>query len=264
MTDKAGKQSDQIRDNLISELEHLYGDAFEEIMENVDLESMILDDEDASSAKRYNYAKKHGLSDATKTIAVYLVATNKRATDRINTEMKRVYKVNYTYKANIIKKATGVSIGTGKWSGVGAYTKRAYKELTGMQYVSNDVIKTLKEGIRKGEGFHKLERRVRKVTGYNKRRSQTITRTETTRMKNKSRYDAVLKSIDKGFEYEKVWRHSPRVKHPRDWHQDMDGESVPFEQPFSNGMMYPGEAGAPAEEVCNCHCYIEDKLISWR
>lgn len=37
-------------------------------------------------------------------------------------------------------------------------------------------------------------------------------------------------------------------------HLVLDGEEVPIDMPFSNGLMYPGEIGAPAAEVINCRC----------
>jgi HK97 family phage portal protein len=39
-------------------------------------------------------------------------------------------------------------------------------------------------------------------------------------------------------------------------HISMDGEEVPIDMPFSNGLMYPGENGAAAAEVINCRCVI--------
>lgn len=39
-------------------------------------------------------------------------------------------------------------------------------------------------------------------------------------------------------------------------HIETDGEEVPIDMPFSNGLMYPGENGAPAAEVINCRCVI--------
>jgi hypothetical protein len=36
----------------------------------------------------------------------------------------------------------------------------------------------------------------------------------------------------------------------------MDGETVAFEQPFSNGLMYPGDEGADADETAGCTCVM--------
>lgn len=39
-------------------------------------------------------------------------------------------------------------------------------------------------------------------------------------------------------------------------HVSIDGEERPLNMPFSNGLMYPGQKGAPAAEVVNCRCSI--------
>lgn len=54
---------------------------------------------------------------------------------------------------------------------------------------------------------------------------------------------------------QKVWRVG--TLHPRPTHAKMNGKRVAFESPFPNGMMYPGDHTARAEETCNCHCTME-------
>ena len=45
---------------------------------------------------------------------------------------------------------------------------------------------------------------------------------------------------------------------PRATHAQMNGERVPYDQPFSNGAMWPGDVEAlSAEEVANCECTVE-------
>lgn len=48
---------------------------------------------------------------------------------------------------------------------------------------------------------------------------------------------------------------------PRPSHAIMDGETVPFDDEFSNGARYPGEQNLDPEESCNCQCQM-DILIS--
>lgn len=45
-------------------------------------------------------------------------------------------------------------------------------------------------------------------------------------------------------------------KKPRSSHSGMSGQTVPIDQPFSNGMQYPGDYG-DADEVAGCQCSIE-------
>lgn len=40
-------------------------------------------------------------------------------------------------------------------------------------------------------------------------------------------------------------------------HASINGEVVPVDQPFSNGLMYPGDPSGPPEEVYNCRCTME-------
>lgn len=42
----------------------------------------------------------------------------------------------------------------------------------------------------------------------------------------------------------------------RDSHAMVDGEEVPIERNFSNGLSYPSDPSAPAEETINCRCVI--------
>lgn len=51
----------------------------------------------------------------------------------------------------------------------------------------------------------------------------------------------------------KRWVHSGS-DYPR--HMYLDGEEVGIDEPFSNGLMYPGDPDGPAEEVVNCMCAL--------
>jgi uncharacterized protein with gpF-like domain len=42
----------------------------------------------------------------------------------------------------------------------------------------------------------------------------------------------------------------------RDSHASVDGEEVPIDATFSNGLMFPGDPKGPAEEVINCRCVV--------
>ena len=45
---------------------------------------------------------------------------------------------------------------------------------------------------------------------------------------------------------------------PRASHAAMNGETVPYDQPFSNGAMWPGDIdNLDVEEVANCQCQVE-------
>ena len=70
--------------------------------------------------------------------------------------------------------------------------------------------------------------------------------------------DGILTSSalrDQGFTRKRwVTRHDAKV---RETHREVEGDTVPLEQPFYVGgypLMYPGERGAPPALVINCRC----------
>lgn len=44
---------------------------------------------------------------------------------------------------------------------------------------------------------------------------------------------------------------------PRESHARMNGQTVPFDERFSNGMEWPGDWSGGPDEVCGCQCEIE-------
>jgi SPP1 gp7 family putative phage head morphogenesis protein len=83
-------------------------------------------------------------------------------------------------------------------------------------------------------------------------RARTIARTETVGALNEGEH---LAAIESGVMQSKSWltQQDARV---RESHQSIDGERVPLGARFSNGLLYPGEHGAPPNEVINCRCTL--------
>ncbi|MBQ3267232.1 MAG: hypothetical protein IJH08_04880 [Atopobiaceae bacterium] len=48
---------------------------------------------------------------------------------------------------------------------------------------------------------------------------------------------------------------------PRPSHASMNGETVPYSEPFSNGAMWPGDADAlDVDEVAGCQCAVDIEI----
>lgn len=56
---------------------------------------------------------------------------------------------------------------------------------------------------------------------------------------------------------QKTWVTGP---HARPSHQQMNGETVAASEPFSNGLMWPGDSSGPADETAGCNCGL---AYSW-
>lgn len=90
---------------------------------------------------------------------------------------------------------------------------------------------------------------VKDIMGMAKKRARTIARTETHGAYSEGRNLGMAETEPKS----KMWITS-RDANVRDAHAAMDGEVVPFDEPFSNGLMYPLVYDGSAEEVINCRC----------
>ena len=82
-------------------------------------------------------------------------------------------------------------------------------------------------------------------------RAKTIARTEV--------HGATTKGTMEGYKQAgmktKIWV-AVMDGETRDSHAMTDGEEVPIDRNFSNGLAYPSDPSAPAEETINCRCVI--------
>lgn len=68
------------------------------------------------------------------------------------------------------------------------------------------------------------------------------------------------KQNDRGQTIMKTWLTTS--SNPRAAHARMNGETVPYGEPFSNGAMWPGDVdNLDVEEVANCQCVIEIEIL---
>lgn len=87
-------------------------------------------------------------------------------------------------------------------------------------------------------------------------RAMTIARTELgTAMNHGHDVGARRASEEYGLELEKGWA-SAGDDRVRASHAELHGVFVSMDEPFANGLMYPGDPSGPAEEVVNCRCVL--------
>lgn len=85
-------------------------------------------------------------------------------------------------------------------------------------------------------------------------RAMMIARTETASASGYgNHYGALQAEQEFGVTIIKTWI-SSRDDRVRDRHDEMDGETVPLNEPYSNGLMYPGDPNGSADEVIGCRC----------
>ena len=112
--------------------------------------------------------------------------------------------------------------------------------------------KTLAEGIDAGEGIPKLRDRTSDVfTEAKTSRAEKIARTETHNTVGAATQETYIAAGVKKHE----WLTTIDGRE-REWHAAINGEIVNINEPFSNGLMFPGDSNGSAEEVVNCRCSL--------
>lgn len=115
------------------------------------------------------------------------------------------------------------------------------------------------QGILQGESIPKIAKRVQKVGDMDENAAIRNARTAMTGAQNAGRVDSYKRAEDMGIELEQTWQ-ATLDNVTRHSHRQLDGESVPVGETFSNGCEYPGDPSGPPEEVYNCRCTLISSL----
>jgi hypothetical protein len=131
-----------------------------------------------------------------------------------------------------------------------------------VKQLKKDIASEISRGISTGASFEQIAQQIGfKMMGkYDQpggslAKAMTIARTEGHRIQNQSSMDTCYKAKEKGADVVKQWD-STLDSNTRSSHQRVDGEVRELDEPFSNGLMYPGDPGAGADEVVNCRCAL--------
>lgn len=110
-------------------------------------------------------------------------------------------------------------------------------------------------GISTGRTFQQIAAQLAGYTKIGFNNAVRIARTEGHRIQVQSGIDACYKAAEKGADVVKQWD-STLDKRTRPSHQRVDGEIRELDEPFSNGLMFPGDPAGGAAEVVNCRCAL--------
>lgn len=151
-------------------------------------------------------------------------------------------------------------------------TRQTAKKITGILSTTRTLInQQIDQGIEDGESTGQIASRIHKIYKYwadpsdseiDVSRAMLIARTETGQAAGYGNW-AGAKQAEEEFdvEIEKEWI-SSRDDRVRSSHEDMDGERRLLDEPFSNGLMHPGDAEGDADEVIACRCVEAHHVLS--
>lgn len=201
------------------------------------------------------------------TLAERMTKANEVAAAYINDTTPGVYSLNRNYAAYTVEKVGG-NVGFTLWDE--STVRRLLKEQPGLMpfYPEDRAIqrgidlafgrKKIQEyitsGILRGQSIPAIAKDLRvSLPGMNRASSIRAARTAMTSAQNGGRMDSYKAAANMGLKIRKRWV-ATKDDRTRKSHRGMDGETVDWDKPFSNGLMYPGDPSGPGRETYNCRC----------
>ena len=197
-------------------------------------------------------------------IAKQLLNVNQTATAYINGELPEVYALNYNALADTVDGVGGYSFtlvdaDTVKHLATTDTSLLPFRELDpakdipwNMKKINSQVL----QGVIQGESIPNISKRIMNVQEMNKDAAIRSARTIVTGAENKGRMDSYQRAQDDGIILEKKWIAAIDSR-TRDWHVELNGVTVPVDEPFHNDfgdIMFPGDPSADGANVYNCRC----------
>lgn len=123
--------------------------------------------------------------------------------------------------------------------------------------VDSEINNILSQGYSEGVGSAEIGRRLtKKFTALEGWESERIARTEI----HHAQAEGMMKSY-RDMDVQYIMWNTHIDERTRSTHIDLDGEIIPFDGTFSNGLRYPGDKNGPISEWIHCRCTPSPYLI---
>lgn len=193
-------------------------------------------------------------------MALYSSKANETAASYINDITPSIWTLNYNYTAYQADKAMGISFDIYDENTVRrlivedpkllpSISQKAIDRAKDTAWNRNQFTKDVTSGILQGKSPTQLAKTIKHTMGLNQVSAIRNARTAITSAQNGGRMDG----YDKLVQMQKEWMATLDGR-TRDSHRDLDGERVPYDEPFSNGLMFPADPQGAGREVWNCRC----------
>ena len=194
------------------------------------------------------------------------VTANVRASGMINEHLYNTYAENFNYQTFLAEREGRIETTFSLYDKDAV--RQALKETPDLittsqvnipknqRWNAQKVTSALTQGILQGDSIGRIASRLQTVTNMNRNAAIRNARTLTTGAENGGRFSCSQRLEKLGVQQQKQWM-ATLDKRTRDSHRRLDGEIVDMDQPFSNGLMYPGDPDmmhSHPEEVYNCRC----------
>ena len=185
----------------------------------------------------------------------------------INDATPSVYSLNRNYGAYTIERVAG-NVGFTIWDESTVRRllvhqpelmpyyppQKALKRGIDLEWGKKQIRAAIQSGILRGESIGEIANDLqRRIPDMSRKSALRTARTAVTGAQNGGRMDSYKAATDMGVKVRKRWV-ATKDDRTRKSHRRLDGETVDWDEPFSNGLMYPGDPSGPGAEVYQCRC----------
>jgi hypothetical protein len=138
---------------------------------------------------------------------------------------------------------------------------RTAEAVTHISETTREVIREkIGAGLLRGAPIRSIRKDIQDAALFSKERAEAVAITEVTRARNGAALETMKATAARtGLPVTKEWLNSHDTK-VRETHRDqptgVGRQRVLLDQPFSNGLMHPGDGNGPASETVNCRCTV--------
>ena len=209
-------------------------------------------------------SKYNRLKNLEKQISAELAKLNQGTYPMHQSYLSNVFEDNYYIQGWVMESETAKNISYGTLNRNAIYksvlTPMDKIALTdNAKSVGSAINRTITQGIMQGQGVREISRGIKKDLENNANNALRIAQTETTRITNNARLSSMEYAQAKGFKIEKKWLTGQDSK-VRSSHARLNNDTEPLDEPFQNGLMYPGDPSGSASEIINCRCTIRNVI----
>ena len=187
----------------------------------------------------------------------------------INDATPSVYSLNRNYGAYTIERVAG-SVGFTIWDESTVRRllvhqpelmpyyppQKALKYGIDLEWGKKQIRAAIQSGILRGESIGEIANDLRRrIPDMSRKSALRTARTAVTGAQNGGRMDSYKAASDMGVKVRKRWV-ATKDDRTRKSHRRMDGETVDWDDRFSNGLMYPGDPSGSGAEVYQCRCTL--------
>lgn len=232
----------------------------------------VLSEDDYLKWRAKEVVNNNMLGQQVDRMADYIANVDQQSADIVNGKRYGVYANNYNYARYEVEK--GFNIDTSFSLFDQKTVERLAKDnpkmlptmkpdkIKGKKWSKRAINNAISQGVLQGKPLPEVAKNLEKVVGMEWNSAVRNARTAMTGAQNAGRVASYMDAEKLGINLQKQWM-ATLDERTRSSHASLDGESVPVDKKFSNGLMFPADPEGKPAEVYNCRCTLVADLIDY-